>query len=1258
MNNASYRFASAGLLILVLAGAAFGQLTPDQQADMTLTSAQKAFNEKNYPFAVARFREYLGKFPNQKAVNTARFGLALALLEVPEKEKNYPEVQQLLTPLAQDKTFDRQAAASYTLANTFRTLGTVELLRADANPAEAPQRRETAKRHFEQAAPFFAQALALYQAEAKAPGEAELSPEWEWVARSRCDLAEAQLRSGKVKEAQASAEPFLKDPNLSRSRYKDLGRYLYGHAAFLLGEMQPAQRTLTTLQPFTQPAFGTHARYLLARTQHLADERGEALANYEGAIDTERKNRELAALMLKEPQRFKSDPVKRAEFEAILKQPAQDHIARANFYLGVLLYEGGRFAEAKSRFQDFVKQTPGSPLKADAELRIGFCQVQLKDYAAALKTLQPLINVPALSDQARFWTAKAQIGLAPDVSTKFAEFKNAAVGAVGSYRAAHEAARALGDTPEIRVRRGEILLELADVLQTMKEAREAVNTYQAILAEKLLPERDEEVALRLAQAWHLAGDFNESDARCQAFLQKFPKSTLAPVVAFTLAENNFFRAAALEKTPPSPERTKQLAALYDETLKRMQVVLEKYPEYPKILLVRDSIGLTNYRKGDFEKAYKAWNEIPAPDRAGELTHVTFLMADCVLRQTPTSLAADADAIATGKLEEQLKNASELLEGFISANPKSVSAADALLKLGLCQQRRANLFSDAKDKQAILGAARVSYERLAKDFPAHPLVPNAVFERAKVMVQQGDVGGGMNELRRFTQDPLRQAKVAPLAAISLATLLRAQNKAPEAADILQKSREQNEANLAKDADRANLVMLLRYHQAAALREAGKLPEARALFDAVVKQSLKSAEGVEAALRFGQTLKEEGLLRIEAGKKLLQNPKETAKGQNEIGEGFKIVRDAGTYLESTADQLKAEPSFLEPRARMLYEAAWVNRIVAGPEIEAAQLAVAKDLAAKAGPAAAKLPLPRVALHQTPVTPAEKKARDLYKSLIDQFGETPLSLDARFELAELQSQRNELDAAAALLNDVLDKEPNVDLTEKIRLRLGAVFLAKGNTKGAMAQFEAVARNPKSQNLGWALYRSGDVLIAEKQYPEAIKRLVTFRDNGQYQNIPGLSDRALLRLGHAYALQKAWPESYQAFERVAAAFPNSPWIDDARYGMGWALQQQKNHDAAVNNYLIVVGRTAAELGAKAQFQIGVCRLEQKRFPDAATAFLAVPTTYDYPELSAAALLEAATAYRESGNREQMVRLLERVTRDYPGTPFAEAAKERLEAK
>src|SRR4051812_4986906 len=53
-------------LFLVFSFQASAQVNPDQAADMLLNSARKAYNEKNYPFARDRFKEFLTKFGANK----------------------------------------------------------------------------------------------------------------------------------------------------------------------------------------------------------------------------------------------------------------------------------------------------------------------------------------------------------------------------------------------------------------------------------------------------------------------------------------------------------------------------------------------------------------------------------------------------------------------------------------------------------------------------------------------------------------------------------------------------------------------------------------------------------------------------------------------------------------------------------------------------------------------------------------------------------------------------------------------------------------------------------------------------------------------------------------------------------------------------------------------------------------------------------------------------------------------------------------
>src|SRR5262249_41013726 len=202
-----------------------------------------------------------------------------------------------------------------------------------------------------------------------------------------------------------------KDATLAKSRYRDQGRYLYGFASLLLKDLPAAEQSLTMLAPFADPLFGTHGRYLLARTHHLNDDRAEAALHYQGVLDGHMTNVKDAVALLKQPDKLKNEPAERARLEELVKAPPPEHVLRSLLYLGVLQYEAGKFGDARARFADFIKLHQNSPLRGEAELRLGFCHVQLKEFGEAVKTLTPLVDRDKrLADQALLWLARAQIG--------------------------------------------------------------------------------------------------------------------------------------------------------------------------------------------------------------------------------------------------------------------------------------------------------------------------------------------------------------------------------------------------------------------------------------------------------------------------------------------------------------------------------------------------------------------------------------------------------------------------------------------------------------------------------------------------------------------------------------------------------------------------------------------------------------------------------------------------------------------------------
>src|SRR5580658_8176290 len=201
MTSIRLRGFAALALFQLLFGTVAAQPTADQQAEMLLNAGRKAYADANPQFAADRFREFLGKFGGHKDANAARYGLGLALLDLPER--NYQQALDAFSPATNDAAFVDRPLALYYAGVCRRGLGQNEIAQGVQKPNEIPQRQQAANGHFTEAAKFFTTSREAFEKKAQ--------PDAEWAARARCDTAEMEIRLGKNKEARATAEPFSKD---------------------------------------------------------------------------------------------------------------------------------------------------------------------------------------------------------------------------------------------------------------------------------------------------------------------------------------------------------------------------------------------------------------------------------------------------------------------------------------------------------------------------------------------------------------------------------------------------------------------------------------------------------------------------------------------------------------------------------------------------------------------------------------------------------------------------------------------------------------------------------------------------------------------------------------------------------------------------------------------------------------------------------------------------------------------------------------
>ncbi len=1223
-------------------------MNPEQQAEQALTAGQNALKANDPNTAAAKFNEVLQKFANTRAALGAKFGLAG--MQFTSDAPDIAKATELLKQPAEDGGFADRGPAMYQYATCFRLLGLKEMEKG------GPDAKKNADAKYAEAQKWFYAARVWY-AEKK---------EADWSAKAQCDQAEAEIRLGKFKDARGTTEPFTKDPAFAKSPHKALGLYQHGLACFLDKDPQAAFRALNQGDVFKHPTCGGHARYLTGRVHHLQDEKAEASVHYDAVLADYEKAKAAAVEAVKDPNKFKGQPFELARLRALATGPTPEFVSGAGFHTAGLKYEGGKFGEAMEKFQAFIKANPADPLAADALLRVGFCQVQQRQFDEAVKTLAPVAEkTPRLADQAQFWLGKAQFGLAQGVDPNNpAEREKQTKAAVETLRKAADKARDMSQAdPDAKARRYDMLFELGDTLAVAKLPKDAAGVYEGLWNEnnQLPAVRREEVLQRLTTVLGTAGEFQRSDDRATEFRRTFPQSTLTGAVAFRSAENAYARAMDVAKLNDK-NKADELKQKYDEAVGKFKEVATKFPEFERANHARLGAAVCLSQLGKLDDAAKLLEAIPGPDRSGELSLAAYLLGDILLRQTP--LKVGDDALEENKAREKLTAAAGMFDSFVSGNAKAAEAPAALLKLGYCQKRLGATLADPNERNQTLQLARTAFERLGKEYPKDPLVGTATLELAKVKALQGDRGGAMNDLRSvFTNEATKATPSAPLAALHLATMLRQENKPADAAKVMEDARKQYEGTLAADKERAEWVHLLKYHHGVALLEGQKWADARKLLDEVATAVKDKPVGAEGALRAGECrqfearkqIQDGGTLRNQAG----NDPNKKNAAEQAIQQGRNAAYEGAEAWVRRADELK-QPLPADPaRARMYYEAAWAFRELANEEKYLAMEQVKKDVQAKLPPNSPAVVVPR---SKVPLTRCETRAFDAYKKLTDDFADTALSVDARLEYAELLAERDAHAEVVKLLKDALDKEPAdrpvpPDTTERIRLRLGGSLFATKQYADAAKQFDTVTANEKSPHRVQAMYRAGESYAAAGEHAKAVEKLLPFRDKGEWHNVGGISDRAVLRLGHAQLAANKPDDAKATFDAHLARYgQGNPFAAEVRYGLGMIQQAKGQHDEAVKAFEAVIAATQTEVAAKAQLQIGQSRLAQKKYADAVSSLLLVPYTYDYPDLTFAALLEAARAFELDGKPTDAEKLLNKVIKDTPAdSDWHKAAKERL---
>jgi TolA-binding protein len=295
--------------------------------------------------------------------------------------------------------------------------------------------------------------------------------------------------------------------------------------------------------------------------------------------------------------------------------------------------------------------------------------------------------------------------------------------------------------------------------------------------------------------------------------------------------------------------------------------------------------------------------------------------------------------------------------------------------------------------------------------------------------------------------------------------------------------------------------------------------------------------------------------------------------------------------------------------------------------------------------------------------------YRRLISEYPASDFSRDAMLELGQhlfnLSSYPEAKKWFSALRerlekSDVAVSDPKrgANLLERSVYGLAFVSFEEGDYVEARVLFDEVAKQVSSELAPRAVFQSARSWMLSRADREAVKRferIVTElkpRASEYYEE-------SLLRLGECHHRLQEYDKAAEVLARLLTEFPNGDLRHEARFALGFAQQYLNKFDDAVKTFRQVVTDTPGVVGSRAQYHIGECFMDQKKYREAAREFLVVVANFDfeggYRDWFRRALLSAGLAYQADGDakaaRQQWKELLER----FSESPEAKAAKQRL---
>jgi len=881
---------------------------------------------------------------------------------------------------------------------------------------------------------------------------------------------------------------------------------------------------------------------------------------------------------------------------SVFTATAQDSKAEAAYEAAAGLFNVGLWEQAAAAYKEYFKKHPRHTLAGHAHYGLGLCHFNMKDYASAAKELESAAGSKGPDPvETNLYLGQALMQKTPTIPRD-------------AERAFESALKSLGFSKTGLISR--------------KWDKESVVAWlgKPELAEKKQLAGD--VFIGLLMATYLQGHWESVVEKADVFEGLVKGSKAEQRVRVLTGE-------AHEKS----EKYKEAAVAYEAAANIKGGDASE-------ALFRVGLVRLNHLK-DFESAAKNFHDFADKYKSdSKRPDATFNEALCYYH-----------SYYAGE-KPHLDEAIKLFGGFAKANSKHKMRDTAQYYVGKLQHIRGDWMASVKALEPLMGSEKTSFDQLVfLVADSHHRLKN--WSRAAELYMQFAKG---NERALNADVALHNAGV------SYSSLKEPDTKqAVEAYELLDKKCP-NSPHLPS----ANLKLGIIHYQARRYKEAQnplrKIPANHPLkADGdyyLAWTDLDNQKPIDAAKRFktlGDRLARgpsehrltplcnlyQGIAEFE-GARFSESSKTLSKFVSDFPEHEKL--DEGAFnmglaqmeLSKWEDAIKSfelVPKKSKIHDRALYQAAWSKRSAAKPD----------------------------------------EAISYYKELLEQHANSSLADNVALELAEVEFETGGEGGGAdsvKRLTVLLNKKPapKAGLRRLALYRLGIVQFNRKNFSESAKAFEDMLNDASEDLIISAAWQAGEarrqVAIAaqgatkEREYKAALKNyeIAATAKVPLQTNQSRLQEQALLRIGQSKAALELWVDSQKSFETFIESYSKHKLIRTAYLGLGWSFQNQENYPNAIKSLeKTVADGVRDDAGARAQFLLGECYLEQKQYDKAITEFAKVETLYAFPQWQSKAAYEMAQALLRKDNRAGARAQFERLIKRYPESQAAAAAASEL---